>query len=474
MSWLLAVLALGLLVMIHEFGHFIVAKLSGMRVDVFSIGFGPVIPGCRWEWDGTEFVISWVPLGGYVKIAGSNPDDEEDYDPEDPQAFLNQPVWKRMAVVAAGPGINYVFAWLMALFLFGFWGLPVKPEKHPLVVAQVNAARPAAKAGLSEGDTIVTVDGRKVESYEHYRRIIGLYLRGCRYVQGEEAALDLDVMRGGELVSVSWKPGKAQGAGGIAGTGVSLIVLVENGTLSRALLPLWRGAWVAGLVTDQAKESGLKIGDRIVAVDGHEVRSKKHLKEVIEQLRNGYRCSNRMEKALVVGIKRGGKGGEVEEVKLYPDERGLIGVVFQDVTVWEKVAVHERLFYAMEYPISKSKEMLSALGGLLSRLFGGASGAATQVSGPVGIVVAIKTQMRQGFIYGMTVVMFLSVMLGLFNLLPMPALDGGHLMFRLVELITGKRLSQKKEARVHQIALLLLLVLFVLVTVKDCRGLFGI
>ncbi len=548
MSWLLAILALGFLVMIHEFGHFIVAKLSGMKVDVFSIGFGPPIPGCRWVKDGTEFVISWVPLGGYVKIAGSNPDDEEDYDPEDPRAFLNQPVWKRMAVVAAGPGINYLFAWVLALMLFGFWGLPVKPEKHPLVIARVEAARPAAGAGLKEGDRIVSIDGHNVESYDHYRRIVGMYLQGCRYVQGEDRVLSLDVMRGDELVNLDWKPRKKimeengdgdegeadrnkengeedvstmEGTGedpedsqgeeksdnqeeesdtqepvpsenmepavgekstdrnpsdlqSFGGTGVSIQWPAEGDSLTGVLVPLAGDPWVVGLHGPQARKSGLEVGDRILYVDGHKLESKQQLKEALKGLEKGYRCMRGMEKALVAGVWRGGQKDKEEDVKIYPDENGLIGVVFEDVTQWENVPVGRRLAYASGYPIRKSRHMLSALGELFSRLFSGANGAGTQISGPVGIVVAIKTQIRQGFVYGLTVVMFLSVMLGLFNLLPIPALDGGHLLFRFVELITGKRLSQSKEARIHQVALLLLLVLFILVTVKDCRGLFGV
>ena len=466
MSWLLAILALGLLVMVHEFGHFIVAKLSGMKVDVFSIGFGPVIPGCRWEKGGTEFIISWIPLGGYVKIAGSNPDDEEDYDPDDPQAFLNQPAWKRMAVVVAGPGINYLFAWVMALVLFGLWGLPVKPEKHPLFIAQVDAARPAAQAGLQEGDRILAIDGQKVESYQHYRHFVGMYLRGCRYVQGEKRRLDLDVIRGEKRLSFSWKPSAES-----EGAGISSLGPAPDDSFLRVSTPPAQEAWVVALLTEGAKSSGLKVGDRVVAVDGHRLRSKSQLRKTVKRLRDGYRCSTQMEKALVFRIKR---GEEKKDIKIYPDSRGLIGVVFRDATKWEKVPFGERVTFALGYPIRKSQQMLSALGGLFSKLVGGSKGAATQISGPVGIVVAIKTQIRQGIIYGVTVVMFLSVMLGLFNLLPIPALDGGHLAFRLVEVITGRRLSPKKEARVHQIALLLLLILFVLVTVKDCRGLFGV
>jgi regulator of sigma E protease len=466
MSWLLAILALGLLVMVHEFGHFAVAKLLGMKVDVFSIGFGPPIPGCRWVKGGTEFVISWIPLGGYVKIAGSNPDDEEDYDPEDPKAFLNQPAWKRMAVVASGPGINYVLAWVMALVLFGFWGLPMKPANHPLVLARVATGGPAAKAELRPGDRIVSVDGQKVAGYEHYKRIIRMYLQGCRHVPEEKRDLELELARNGERREVAWPVDPEK-----KGLGLTLLGPAPVDSLARALIPFADQGHVVYVESERAREAGIRPGDRIIYVDGNRIRSQAHLNEAVARLRRGYRCARQLERALVLGIRR---NDEREKIKVYPNSRGLIGVVFRDVTVWESVPVHERITFALGYPIRKSRDMLAALGMLFSDLIGGEEGATTQVAGPVGIVVAIKTQIRQGFLYGVSVVMFLSVMLGLFNLLPIPALDGGHLAFRIVELITGKRLSPRAEARVHQIALLALLVLFVAVTIKDCRGLFGI
>jgi regulator of sigma E protease len=469
MSWVLAILALGFLVMVHEFGHFSVAKALGMKVDVFSVGFGPAIPGCRWEKGGTEFVISWIPLGGYVKIAGSNPDDEEDYDPEDPKAFLNQPAWKRMAVVAAGPGINYVLAWLMALTLFLAWGLPVKPARHPLHLAQIDRNKAAAKAGMQPGDQILAIDGQRVESYHHYRQIISMYLRGCRHVTGEKKRLALEVAQGTKRRMVDWVPDPEKQK-----LGFVLLGPAPPSSPARAFLPHADQALVVYVSAERARAAGLRAGDRIVSVDGHPLKTKAHLRERIARLREGYRCSRQMEHALVFTVKREGKHGKTEKLKVYPDPQGMIGVVFRDVTVWETVDIGERLTFALGYPIRKSHEMLSALGMLFSKLFGGSTGAASHIAGPVGIVVAIKTQIRQGFLYGLSVVMFLSVMLGLFNLLPIPALDGGHLAFRLIELITGKRMPPRKEARVHQYALLALLLLFVAVTIKDCRGLFGI
>jgi len=464
MTWFLAILALGFLVTIHEFGHFLVAKWSGMRVDVFSIGFGPAIPHLEWRWGETRFQVAWIPLGGYVKIAGSNPYDEEDYREDDPTAFLNQPVLKRMAVVVAGPGINYLFAWVMAIILFGFKGVPVQPEHYPLVLSQVAKARPAAKAGLRQGDRIVAVDGKTVDSYQAYRAIVVDYLRGCRHVPEDQRVVHLEVLRGTKQLELEWH---------LASQPQTLDLTVASGRSSLAGLyvPMARGLWVTGIGRTDLLRAGLRPGDRIVSADGVSVASMADLRKRFAAARRGLSCPAHMEKLLVLTVRRGDKR---LDVKVYPDRSGLIGVVFEQATEWMKVPLGERLKLAMEYPVVKSKEMLVGIGQMLSGLWHRPSATASQVAGPVGIVVVVKTRMRQGFVYGLSVVMYLSVMLGLFNILPLPALDGGHFVFRLMEFVTRRRLAPTTEAKVHYFVLLLLFALMILVTVKDCRGLFGL
>ena len=469
MTWILAILALGILVVVHEFGHFLVARWCGMRVEVFSIGFGPQIPGCRWIQGETEFLISWIPLGGYVKIAGSNPYDEEDYDPEDETAYLNQPVLKRMAVVVAGPAINYLFAIVVALLLFGINGIPLKPARHPLILARVDRNRGAAKAGLVAGDRIVAVDGRKLKNYYDYKYALSMYLEGCRHVVEGKRKVDLTVMRGTEQTTVT-VPVLEKSPG--LGLGIEWVGAAGETSFLGVFVPATRDMWVTRVDAKTARDAGLKVGDRIVEVDGHPTKSAERVSQHLRRVGNGYRCPKQMERAVVLTIRR--KSGGTREIKVFPDRRGMIGVVFKDVTVWEDAPLRERGWWALQYPARKSYEMLSALKVFFGKLFGGAKGATSQIAGPVGIVVAIKTQIRQGFIHAISVIMFLSVMLGLFNILPIPALDGGHLVFRIVELVTRKRLRPETEGRIHQIALMALLVIFVLVTVKDCRYLFGV
>ena len=235
--------------------------------------------------------------------------------------------------------------------------------------------------------------------------------------------------------------------------------------LLTALLPALDGLWVV------ADRGPLRAGDRILQADGHDLHTPSDLSRLVEYLRKGYRCRKSAEKALVLTIRR---GSERKTIKVYPDRNGLIGVVFQEALVWEDAPVGKRLLVALDYPIQKTKFMAAGLWGLVSSLARGRTEAASQVSGPVGIVVVIKTRMKQGLLQGLSVVMLLSVMLGFFNIVPLPALDGGHLVFRILEMLTGKRLKPSTEAKIHYYGLLALLGLFVLVTVKDCRGLFGI
>ena len=176
---LLAILALGVLIIVHEGGHFLVARLSGMRVDRFSIGFGPVLWSVkRGE---TTYQIAAIPLGGYVQIAGLNPG-EEGMTADDPRAYPNRPVWQRLATIFAGPGTNYIFAVLLLLAMFFAWGVP-GPGKSP-IVADLVEGKPAAAAGFMPEDEIVAVSGTPVKDVADVLPLVNAS-------QGKEISVDL-------------------------------------------------------------------------------------------------------------------------------------------------------------------------------------------------------------------------------------------------------------------------------------------
>jgi regulator of sigma E protease len=191
---ILAILALGVLIIVHEGGHFIVARLSGMRVDRFSIGFGPTL--FSFKRGETIYQIALIPLGGFVQIAGLNPG-EEGIAADDPRAYPNRPAWQRFATIFAGPGTNYIFAALVMVCFYVVWGVPVE-GKTPLV-GGLKDGKPAAVAGLQPGDEIVSINGKRITGTDQVAPAIA----GS---QGQPVAID--VVRMGEAKTFTVKPEK--------------------------------------------------------------------------------------------------------------------------------------------------------------------------------------------------------------------------------------------------------------------------
>jgi regulator of sigma E protease len=190
----LAILALGILIIVHEGGHFLIARLSGMRVDRFSIGFGPTL--LSFKRGETIYQIAAIPLGGFVQIAGLNPG-EEGIAVDDPRAYPNRPVWQRLATIFAGPGTNYLFAALIMIIFHLVWGVPVE-GKAP-IVGGIRDGKPAAAAGLQLGDEIVKIDGKPVTDTTQVAPLIS----GS---QGKPVTIDL--MRDGQPKQLVVKPEK--------------------------------------------------------------------------------------------------------------------------------------------------------------------------------------------------------------------------------------------------------------------------
>jgi regulator of sigma E protease len=163
----IAILALGILIIVHEGGHFLIARLSGMRVDRFSIGFGPrLVAFTRGD---TTYQIALIPLGGFVQIAGLNPG-EENISTDDPRAYPNRPVWQRLATIFAGPGTNYLFAAILMVCVYLIFGVPV-PGTAPRVDG-VRDGKPAQSAGLQPGDELIAIDGKKVTAVDQVAPLI--------------------------------------------------------------------------------------------------------------------------------------------------------------------------------------------------------------------------------------------------------------------------------------------------------------
>ena len=193
LSILLTVLGLGLLIAAHEAGHLVLARWMGMRVETYSLGFGPRIAGFTHK--GTDYRLSALPLGGYCRIAGFTPDDPAAQDPNDPGSYMNKPAWRRFLVIAAGPGVNYLCAFLLLAGLYTAVGTPVLGRPTQL---DVKEGGPAAAAGLKSGDDVVAIDGKAVASFPEM--IAELTKSGAPETR------QFDVARAGQKLTIPVKP----------------------------------------------------------------------------------------------------------------------------------------------------------------------------------------------------------------------------------------------------------------------------
>jgi regulator of sigma E protease len=347
-SILVAIVVLGLLIFVHELGHFTVAKLSGVTVERFSLGFGPRL--LAWRRGETEYAISAVPLGGYVKMLGEDPD-EEVPTAEAARAFSQQPLWRRAAIVVAGPFMNLVTAFVAFTIVFAVFGAG-SPTASPRI-GGVMQGMPAATAGLARDDTVTVIEGKAIGSWDELS----------------------DTVR--------------------KSAGRPLTMSVRHGDGSTGEL----------VVTPEERPERSPFG------------------EVIG-------------KAYLIGIER---SVDVAPVSVL----SAIGLGAYQTYFWVKMT------------------LLSIV-----KIFQG-SVSARDLGGPILIVQAAGQQAQLGFEYLIRFLGLISVNLGVLNLLPIPALDGGHLLFFAFEAVRGKPLAIRHREMAQQVGIFLLLALMVFVFYND-------
>ncbi len=350
-SLLLGILAIGFLIVVHEFGHYVVARWCGMRVERFSVGFGPAILKWRSKKTGTLFQLAPIPFGGFVEIKGMNI--VEDVDPDDREAYPNRPAWQRFLTIFAGPATNWISAIFLALIVYSCHG--VASYERYWVVASVDTAYDAA-GKLEVGDRILAIDD------------VPVYKRAADGAQLEVA----------ERVKAK------------AGAPVTITFVRAGETRTASITP--------------------KIDE---AADG---------------------------KPLRIGL---GLGWETDTVK---EGAGATVVA------------------ALEYPVETTGFILAMFKRLIDKP------SEIQLSSPIGMTQEFKRQFSAGWVPGVKLLMMLSVYLALFNLFPLPALDGGRLVFLTYELITRRRANPRIESTVHMVGVLLLAVLMVIAVASDVKG----
>lgn len=426
------IIVLGVLIFIHELGHFLVAKYSGVGVEKFSLGFGPKLIGIkRGE---TEYRLSLLPLGGYVKMVGEAPG--ESVSEEDKRrSFNQQPLLNRAAIVAAGPIMNLVLAAVLlpVIFMIGIQ-LPSYLEK-PVLVGFVAPGEAADKAGIKAGDIVSTIDGHPIVDWEEFLEEFSLN-PGKRMKAG--------VVREGRMIFLDITPDTSEKTG------------VGYGGVYPPMKP------IIGDVSEgyPAKAAGIRAGDIIISVDGKPIVHWAELEDIIHK--------NGGKKAFIVA--RGEEKLTFELTPKFNDDAKvfLVGIARQEDYMMRKYGFVESIGKGYEAGHEMTERLFLVVKGLVAGQY-----SLKTLGGPIMIAQVAGKAAETGLAELLSLVAFLSLQLGIINLFPIPVLDGGHLMFFGFEALKGKPLSERFMAVAQQIGIVLLIGLMVLVTYNDLLRIFG-
>ncbi len=441
-SLLYLLLTLAILVVVHEWGHFWVAKRCGVKVLKFSVGFGRPL----WSWtgqDGIEYIVAAIPLGGYVKMLDER---EGEVDPREiHRAFNRQPLASRMAIVLAGPLANIVFA-ILAYWCAFTVGIPgIKP-----VIGEVVAGSPASEAGLRPGDEMTAVNGERTATWGSVHNVLSRALE-------TDHAVRITVNDGAQM-TLFIDPDKVENAA------VAPLKVIGIVPLRLTVKP------VIGQVEPEsaASRSGLQVGDRIIAVNGHPIRDWQSLVKIV-QANPG--------KSLSLDIERQGHRRSLTVVpQRQADGTGKLGVAvdsrdLQIPDTWRAVQRYNIVTALQKSVVQTGYFSWITVKSLAGMLVGQVS--SKNLGGPITIAQYAGASAHQGVIAFIQFLAMISISLGLLNLLPIPVLDGGHVMMYVIEWFRGAPLSETMQLRLQNMGITLLLMLMVLAFYNDLTRLFG-
>ena len=414
---------LGVLVFVHELGHFMMARWHGVRVLTFSLGFGPKIVSVR-RGD-TEYRISAFPLGGYVKMAGENPEDQRTGADDE---FLSKSKWQRFQILIMGPVMNLALAVvLLAVVLMQGDRVPVF-EDQPVVIGRIEPASPAERAGLRPGDRILKVNAEDVPNWDQFSLAIGM--RADRDVE-------LTVLRDGREERVAIRP-EGEGRFDVGNIGVSpdiypFVSMVEEG--------------------GPAAAAGLTIGDVILAINGKRVVFTRDVVDLV---------SAHPEDAIEMRVRRGGKDLTVVLTPRKEGDVGRIGIGIENETVTLHPGPLEALGLSVQRNVRFSGLILQTLWGLI---IGETS--PKQLMGPVGMAQLSGESAQAGWVALFSLMATISLNLGLLNLMPVPVLDGGHILIMALETVARRDFSIQVKEKMFLAGFVLLMGLMVTVIYND-------
>ena len=431
-----ATILLGILVFVHELGHFIVAKSVGIKVLKFSLGFGPKVVGKKYG--ETEYLLSAFPLGGYVKMLGEEPDEELD-EAEKDRAYNYQPLWKRFSVVFSGPLFNLFFAVVIFVLIF-LSGVPVqKPD-----IGNVTENSPAARAGLMIGDRILEINGTPVLSWDEIEASVR---------QDMGRPVSLKIRRGGETLDVSVTPEKRAGKNifgeskeswdiGISPLIYPIVGRVMNGT--------------------PAEKAGIREGDRIIDIGGTELKTWQDVTSIIHEnpgreLRFKIKRDDQLIEFLISPEKKTEKTPDGKEKAI-----GLIGISPAPNDFVRTFGPVKALSLGITRTWEISALTLVSIVKLIQRVI-----PAETIGGPILIFQMAGQQASHGAMNFFSFMAVISINLGILNLLPIPVLDGGHILFLGIEALRRKPLSEKVIMASQRVGLAVLLMLMAFAFYND-------
>ena len=382
------IFALGVIVFVHELGHYVVAKFFGVRVVTFSLGFGQRIWG--FERGGTEYRVAMLPLGGYVRMGGELPDEASG----DPSDFMSKPRWQRILIYLAGPVANLVLSVALIAGLF-MYGIPVQGYQNlDPVIGSVVERGPAEQAGLEVGDRIVAIDAEPVDDWDDV---------DFQITTSPDRDLEIEIDRDGERLALTLRPEKVE--------------RYEFGWAG--LFPTSLQLRFSQVLPDQpAAVAGLAAGDIVLAMDGQQVVSNREFVERVEA---------KAGEAILMDVLRNDERLEITVVPEAVDGVGKIGVLvgyYRPEPAYRALPFGEAIAESVRYNIN----IVVRTGQVLKKLFTARLSPKSALSGPIEIAAVSGEVARQGFDRLLFFIGFLSISIGIMNLLPIPVLDGGHIV----------------------------------------------
>lgn len=428
MSIILALLIFSAIILFHELGHFLLAKKSGIVVTEFALGMGPRL----WskEKGGTRYSLKLLPFGGSCSMLGEDTDEDDI-----PGTFNAASVWRRIATVAAGPVFNFVLAFVLSLIIVGFSGYA------PAEIVEVTEGSAAEKAGLQEGDIITEFEGYDVDLAKDL--YVYTYLN-----EVTEDSVDMKILRDGEEVEISYIPD----------VNVRYLMGFNRSDTSSMVV----ASLIAGMPLDEA---GVQAGDEIIAINGADVSDGEKYEEYIKE----NPLSNEPIQVTFV------RDGLEYEITITPEEYRTPIVGFS----YNMGNVKASGFQVIKYGALEVKYMIRTTILSLKELITGGLGM-DDLSGPVGVVDAIGETYEESKEYGiqyvilnmLSMAVMLSANLGVMNLIPFPALDGGRLVFLILEAIRRKPINRNVEGMIHFAGIVALMMLMVVIMYNDILKIF--